>query len=135
VVFRDEQGGGRLGSIEPHSIVFDARGNAIVVGSNEIMTIDTGSAGSWFLARYTRRGLDCSFGNNGLVLGDARGGASAAAIQADGRIVVVGDRQHRFMAARYMGNGAPRTCPGEGKKRPARHRHRHGHRHKPTRHH
>lgn len=58
------------------------------------------------------------------VLSDLQGGANAVAVQPDGRIVIAGwsppIREGRpsgageaFMAARYVGDGTPRTCPGE----------------------
>jgi uncharacterized delta-60 repeat protein len=109
------------GAFGPSAIAFDGDGDPIVVGSNLIMTIDTGSAGSWFLAMYTQHGRDCDFGTGGLVFGTARGGASAVAVQPDGGIVIVGDRGHAFMAARYLGHGPSRTCPHEGERRRTRH--------------
>jgi uncharacterized delta-60 repeat protein len=119
---------GRPGRIAPTAIGFDGAGDPIVVGSNIVMTIDTGSAGSWFLAKYTRHGRDCSFGTAGIVQGDARGGASAVAVQPNGRILVAGNRGHAFMAVRYIGGGPTRTCPGEPSptRRSPRHRGRGG---------
>lgn len=114
----------RSGSVDPKAIAFDDHGDPLVAGSHVVRTTDTGSAGSWFLARYTLHGRDCSFGQGGVVFGDGRGSATDMAVQPDGRIVIAGDAGHRFMAARYMGDGTPRTCPGEGKSRPHRQEHR-----------
>ena len=113
-VFKGEGLGYRLGRVAPSAIAFDTADDPVIAGSHLITTIDTGSAGSWLLARYTQRGRDCSFGSAGLIEGNARGSASAVAVQPNGRIVIAGDRGHAFMAARYMGGGEPRTCPREG---------------------
>jgi uncharacterized delta-60 repeat protein len=101
--------GNRTG-IEPNAIAFDAAGDAIVVGELPVRTIDTPN-GTGFLARYTPDGLDCSFGTGGVVIDSEVGGASAVAVQPNGRIVVAGWSRKAFMAARYMGGGTPRTCP------------------------
>lgn len=103
-----------MSSAVPTGIAFDRGGAPVVLGSYVIPTIDTGSAGTWFLARYARGGLDCSFGTRGVVLGDGRGEAAGLALQPDDKIVIAGDSGHAFMAARYMGGGTPHTCPGEG---------------------
>jgi|GEM_PF-2057730 len=107
------------GSVAPAAIAFDAHRDPLVVGSQTVRTIDTGSAGSWFLVRYTPHGRDCSFGRRGAIYGNRRGSATAVAVQPDGRIVIAGDSGHAFMTARYIGGGPTRTCPGE--RRPTRH--------------
>ena len=99
--------------IVPSAITFDARGDAVVVGSKYTYTPDTGTVGNWFLARLTPRGFDCSVGPSGVVFGGVRGSANAVAIQTDGRIVIAGERDHEIMAARYMAGGTPRTCSGD----------------------
>lgn len=108
--------------IVPSAITFDARGDAVVVGSKYTYTPDTGTVGNWFLARLTPRGFDCSFGPSGVVFGGVRGSANAVAIQADQRIVIAGERDHEIMAARYMGGSTPRTCSGEGKRQAPKHK-------------
>ncbi|HEV3071893.1 MAG TPA: hypothetical protein VGY76_10770 [Solirubrobacteraceae bacterium] len=62
------------------------------------------------MARFTPHGRDCSFGAEGAVVEGELGGASAVVVQRDGRIVVAGWSSKAFMAARYVGGGAPRTC-------------------------
>jgi len=96
--------------VSPHAITFDASGDMIVVGRLGIRTVDT-PAGDGFLARYTPRGRDCSFGTGGAVVDERFGAADAVAVQPDGRIVIAG-WGGGFLAARYMG-GASHTCAGE----------------------
>jgi uncharacterized delta-60 repeat protein len=111
--------------IVPSAIAFDARGDAVITGSKYTYTPDTGTVGSWFLVRLTHKGFDCSFGPSGVVFGGVRASANAVSLQADERIVIAGERDHGIMAARYMGGGTPRTCPGERKSRTPKHKHRH----------
>lgn len=64
------------------------------------------------LVRYRRNGeLDTSFGDGGAVVTDfgtdARTVGNAVAIQADGRIVVAGEVQSNWIAARFLANGDP----------------------------
>lgn len=103
--------GARYSGVSPRAIAFDAHGDLIVVGQHHIRTTDT-PAGDGFLARYTPEGRDCSFGAGGLAVDDGLGAASAVAVQPNGRIVVAGGLG-RFLAARFMGGGTPRVCPGE----------------------
>jgi uncharacterized delta-60 repeat protein len=103
--------------VAPRAIGFDAEGDPIVVGELPKRTIDVPN-GTGFLARYTAQGLDCSFGTHGLIIDNNDiGGASAVAVQPDGRIVVAGWSRKAFMAARYMGGGIPHTCPNDTTKR------------------
>jgi uncharacterized delta-60 repeat protein len=104
--------GDRYLDVSPTALAFDSSGDMIVVGRLGIRTVDT-PAGDGFVARYTPRGRDCSFGAGGIVVDTRFGAANAVAIQPDGRIVVAG-WGGGFAAARYMGGGSPRTCPGEG---------------------
>jgi uncharacterized delta-60 repeat protein len=108
----------------PSAIAFDARGDAIIAGSKYTYTPDTNTIGSWFLARLTNMGFDCSFGSSGVVFGGVRTSANAVTVQADGRVVIAGERDREIMAARYMGGGTPRTCPGERKRPTPKHKHR-----------
>jgi uncharacterized delta-60 repeat protein len=103
--------GERYLSVSPRALVFDSSGDMIVVGQLRVRTVDT-PAGDGFVARYTPRGRDCSFGTGGVVVDTRFGAANAVAIQPNGRIVVAG-WGGGFLAARYMGGGRPRTCPGE----------------------
>ncbi len=108
---------------EPTAITFDQAGDAIVVGEQRVTRVDT-VRGSWFVARYTPSGRDCSFGSGGMLISSASGGARAVAVEGDGRIVIGGwsppvregqpqGAGQAFMAARYNGGGTPRTCQGE----------------------
>jgi uncharacterized delta-60 repeat protein len=101
-----------LWGIDSRAIAFDAAGDVIVVGELPKRTVDV-PLGTGFLARYTPHGRDCSFGAGGVVIDDEVGGASAVAVQPNGRIVIAGWSQRAFMAARYMGGGTPRTCRSE----------------------
>jgi uncharacterized delta-60 repeat protein len=116
----------------PTAIGFGASGDAIVVGEHALPMVDE-AKGLWFLARYTPNGRDCSFGVGGIVLSGAQGGANAIAVQPDGRIVIGGwspsvrggrpsGAGEAFMVARYVGGGAPRTCPGEPSNPKSHHR-------------
>ncbi len=101
-----------LTDIDPRAIAFDATGDAVVVGELPKRTVDV-PLGTGFIARYTPHGRDCSFGAAGVVINDEIGGASAVAVQPNGRIVIAGWSHSAFMAARYMGGGTPHTCRGE----------------------
>jgi uncharacterized delta-60 repeat protein len=103
--------GERYTGVSPRAITFDSAGDAIVVGEQSIRTVDT-PAGDAFLARFTPHGRDCSFGADGLLVDERFVAANDVTVQPDGRIVVAGGAG-RFVAARYLGTGAPRTCPGE----------------------
>jgi hypothetical protein len=100
-----------LGRVDPRAIAFDAAGDAIVVGELPKRTGDVPLA-TGFIARYTPHGRDCSFGAGGVVINDEMGGASAIAVQPNGRIVIAGWSHKAFMAARYIGGGTPHTCGG-----------------------
>lgn len=102
-------GGPRQRSLEAHAIAFDGAGDPLLVGEGALRTTDV-PAGTAFLARYTQAGLDCSFGEGGVVVDPEMGGASAVAVQRDGRIVVAGWSGKAFAAARYLGGGPRRTC-------------------------
>jgi uncharacterized delta-60 repeat protein len=96
-------------------MIIQPNGKIIVVG-----TVD----GQFALARYrTDGGLDASFGRNGKVRTDltASGdGASAVALQPDGKIVTVGvaaggfDTDARFAVVRYLASGRLDTAFGFG---------------------
>ncbi len=111
-------------AVAPSAIAFDARGDAVIAGTDETETPTTGTSGRRFLARLTQGGFDCSFGSGGLVFGSPRTSANAMVVQADGRILIAGERDDEFTVARYMGGGVPRTCPGERRSHAPRHEHR-----------
>jgi len=102
---------GRICGVDPRAIAFAAAGDAIVVGELPKRTGDVPLA-TGFIARYTPHGRDCSFGAGGVVINDEMGGASAIAVQPNGRIVIAGWSHKAFMAARYIGGGTPHTCGG-----------------------
>jgi len=111
----------------PNAIAFDAAGDPIIAGEVRAPAVDV-PKGVSILARYTPNGRDCSFGTEGILDNAPPGGASAVAVQPDGRIVIAGwsAPTKAMLAARYMGGGTPRTCPGEPSgPKPLRHR-RHG---------
>ncbi len=105
----------RFTDVDPRAITFDGAGNAIVVGTHRIQTVDT-PRGNGFIARYTPNGRDCSFGDDGVLVDEHFGGISAVAVQPNGGILVAGwGSGTRFLAARYLG-GSARTCPTEAKR-------------------
>ena len=112
-------------SVVPSAMAFDARGDIVVAGTRATFVPDTGSVKSWVLARLTPSGFDCAFGSSGVAIGSAGASANAVAVQADGRIVIAGERDHELVSARYMGGGMPRTCPGDHKNHRPKHKHRH----------
>src|SRR5205807_7981192 len=72
-------------------------GRIVVAGS--VMDSPMGSPGSFALARYNPDGSpDRGFGTGGQVITPGLGLAATAALQADGKIVVVGGN---FVLARY----------------------------------
>jgi uncharacterized delta-60 repeat protein len=86
-----------------------ARGAVIVTGA---------SGGDLALARYDASGrLDSSFGGSGTVVTDLGGedAGSALVVQADGRVVVAGQRQGDLALARYSSRGVlDPTFDGDG---------------------
>ncbi len=95
------------------SVVIQPDGKIVVAG---IAELDFG------VARYNADGiLDTTFGTNGVVLTSFGGqdGASDLALQADGKIVVVGlavTDKLQYGVARYNTNGSPDTTFGVGGK-------------------
>jgi uncharacterized delta-60 repeat protein len=98
-----------------------AAANGVATHRGRIVVV--GATGDLFaVARYLRDGtLDATFGGNGKVITDFRGPlatARAVDVQADGKIVVVGDADNfrRFAVARYRKNGTlDTTFGGDGK--------------------
>ncbi|HMC89124.1 MAG TPA: hypothetical protein VKI17_06235, partial [Gemmataceae bacterium] len=67
------------------------------------------------LARYNPDGsLDSSFGMGGVEYSPLIGGAAAAALQADGAILVAGGRNEESVLARFTTSGAPDSTFGTG---------------------
>jgi len=101
------------------ALAVQSNGDIVAAGVTEATNPGLGAGPSDFaLARYTPNGqLDTSFGNNGLVTtafgtnGENLAGASALAIQSDGKIVAVGfdnsptfgSPSNGFTLARYLG--------------------------------
>ncbi len=86
-----------------------------------IVAVGTAVAGlnvRFALARYTRKGnLDPSFGGDGRVSVGFRGDSRAldVAIQANGKIVVVGEDRFKFAVARFKSDGTlDRSFGGDG---------------------
>jgi uncharacterized delta-60 repeat protein len=105
---------GRFATLEPKAITFDQRGDIIVAGERPEPRRDSPS-GEWFLARYTPRGRDCSFGANGVMLSGVTGGANSVAVQPDGHILIAGWGETSgggpsLMVARYRDGGMTPTC-------------------------
>ena len=92
---------------------YDYAAGVAVQTDGKIVVVGTTGSGKFALARYNSDGsLDASFGVDGKVMtGFSAGGsgASAVAIQADGRIVVVGTAGQgwdtKFALARYNSDG------------------------------
>ena len=112
--------GGNSGASD---VAIQPNGKIVAVGSNS-----AGSGGNFALARYNPNGtLDPSFSGDGLQTTNFGGrcGASAVALQGDGKIVVVGNALKRispsnikpyFALARYNPNGSlDKTFSGDGK--------------------
>lgn len=83
-----------------HSIAFQPDGKIVVVGE---------SSGSFALVRYNTDGtIDPSFGTDGQVKTDLGffGGGTSVALQPDGKIVVVGNSNGKFILVRYNSDGS-----------------------------
>jgi uncharacterized delta-60 repeat protein len=106
-----------LNGVVPSAIAFDARGDAVVAGTDYTYTPETGSVGKQFLARVTHSGFDCSFGLSGMIFDGPRTSANAVVVQADGHIAIAGERDDELAVARYIGGGTPHTCLGEHRSR------------------
>ena len=94
-------------------------GQGVVIQTDGKIVVAGGSEGNFALARYTTDGgLDTSFSGDGLQTTDfgREDGATAVALQADGRIVVGGNSGSDFALARYDANGGLDTSfSGDGK--------------------
>lgn len=107
------------GDDEAYGLLFQPDGKAIVVGRT-----DLNGNQDFALARYDVNGnLDTSFGKGGKVITDFAGfndEAYAATLQADGKILVVGETSTgtstNFALARYNADGTLDTAFGTGGK-------------------
>lgn len=101
----------------PNAVGVDPAGRILVVG-----TLQTGSAGSFFAARFASSGaLDPAFGAGGVATVDFPGlyaGAGGMALQADGALVLAGGVSSPtagdFAAARLLPDGALDPAFGSG---------------------
>ncbi len=92
---------------------YDYAAGVAIQADGRIVVVGTTGSGQFALARYTSDGtLDATFGAGGKVMtgfGAGGSGASGLAIQADGRIVVVGTAGQgwdtKFALARYNSDG------------------------------
>lgn len=98
------------------AILVQPDGKIVAVGNHHYQESRTEFA----LARFNQDGsLDNSFGTNGKQLTQLSDpsesdSAFAAALQGDGKIVVVGQKGRKFVLVRYMTNGALDTSFGTG---------------------
>ncbi len=101
------------------AVAVQADGKIVVAGSAD-QSAAPGSEIDFALARYNADGsLDSSFGNGGKQTTDFAGGddaGRAVAVQADGKIVVVGTSGGDFALARYNADGSLDRSFGNGGK-------------------
>jgi uncharacterized delta-60 repeat protein len=106
-------------SAEARGVVIQADGRIVVVGSTASYEGDALGPGNFALARYNPDGtLDATFSGDGQQTTDFGGDehASSVALQADGKIVVVGGADWDFALARYNADGSlDTTFSGDGK--------------------
>jgi uncharacterized delta-60 repeat protein len=112
-----------LGATAGHDVAVQGDGRVLAAGSADGAP---GTGSDFALVRYTANGvLDPTFGNGGMVTTAFTAGqdfGNALAIQANGRIVVVGGASAgpngvlEFAAARYLPNGSLDTTFGVGGK-------------------
>jgi uncharacterized delta-60 repeat protein len=95
------------------ALAIQSNGKIVAVGSTYYWRTDTRLA----MVRYLPNGaLDPTFSGNGKVVAAFMGGASDLAIQADGKIVVVGTSGTSFIVARYRHDGSLDPTFGTGGK-------------------
>jgi uncharacterized delta-60 repeat protein len=103
---------GRGGKVLTEGRADEAR--AVAIQDDGKVVVASGDVGTFTLARYARGGrLDASFGRGGIAQPvfrkDCLPAARAAALQADGKIVVTGicdaDELNGFITARYLRDG------------------------------
>ena len=81
----------------------------------KVVAVGFGPGGKVALIRYNSDGsLDNTFGTGGIVLGPSNGTAEKAALQPDGKIVIVGTGGSGMFVARYLSNGTLDSSFGGG---------------------
>jgi uncharacterized delta-60 repeat protein len=105
-------GGGGNPVFNDHAFAVAIQSDGKIVAAGETFSSSNGWCVS--LARYASNGsLDMSFGNGGKVLTVVSGGATAVAIQNDGKIVVAGyDHIYSFVLVRFNSDGTLDTSFG-----------------------
>lgn len=105
-------GGGGSPVFNDHAFAVAIQSDRKIVAAGETFSSSNGWCVS--LARYTSNGsLDTSFGNGGKELTVVSGGATAVAIQNDGKIVVAGyDHIYSFVLVRFNSDGSLDTSFG-----------------------
>lgn len=89
-----------------HKVAIDTDGKIVLAGHCKVL-------GNFFtcLARYTRAGvLDTSFNATGKLIASTNAGSDVQrgmALQADGKVVVVGNASNNFLISRYEGTPPP----------------------------
>ena len=102
----------------PHGVAIDGAGRIVVAGVEGASFVDS----DFMALRYTPDGaLDADFGNDGIVTTNldgaddsADGAARAVAVDAVGRIVVMGERWDDIIVARDRADGALDPAFAEG---------------------
>ena len=102
-----------------YAVVIQSDGKIVAAGDSEL-SLPASSYPDFALARYNSDGsLDTSFGSGGKVT-TSNGAVGGAALQSDGKIVVVGaifnGSNNDFALARYNSNGSLDTSFGSGGK-------------------
>ncbi len=114
-----------VGSLEEHAngVAIQPDGKIVVVGDTGVFTSPNKDRFSFALVRYNPDGsLDSGFGSGGKVTSGVVGQARAVVLQADGKIVVVGDTLvfgrmndfSDFIVARYDTDGSLDSSFGVG---------------------
>jgi uncharacterized delta-60 repeat protein len=86
---------------DAYALSIQADGKIVVAGDTY-----NGTRSDIVIVRYNSDGsLDNTFGTNGIAISTRVGNANAMSIQTDGKIVIAGSSDYRFMVARYNSNG------------------------------
>jgi len=112
---------GAEGKVTTSISTYDEAWGMAVQADGKIVVVGQGGSGYWGLVRYDATGaLDTTFDGDGKASFYMGGSARDVAIQADGKIVVVGNSSSGFTVARYVvGTGGTvaldTTFDGDGK--------------------